>query len=204
VRLAGFFTIGIVLASPFTVQSQLPDYHVRVFNESDGIKNYVIRAIVKDHNDFLWIANFDRVQKFDGKHVTNFIIDDPRYIFCDSKNRVWVTNHNQIYKYENDVQGFLPAHVEKGSKDLLGAVFELEDGRIFLQTSSGFDILSESERQFQLFPLGISNLFPIKVDQFDFYHRTFFFAQLIQYSHWILLAGNERVCPRSMFINFTR
>ncbi len=172
---AAFLLVFVVLSAFEKVQSQLPDYHVRVFNESVGIKSYVIKSIVKDKNDFLWILDHDQVQKFDGRHVWNFKLNVPNYIFCDSKNRIWVTSYKQLYRYENDVDGFIPYPVHNLENNSLGTIFQLKDGKLYLQTATGFDVLDESAQEFRELDLGISHLHPIAVEQFDSFDQTIFF-----------------------------
>ena len=156
------------------LQSQLPDFHVRVFNESVGIRNYTIRSVIKDKHQFIWVLYHDGVQRFDGKRVWNFDVVDPRYILCDSKNRIWVTSFNQLYKFENDRDGFLPVNLDN-KKMRVGAVFELADKQLYLQTENGFYRFDQGSQQFGLLNWAFPLQNRIDVTQFDSYGQTIFF-----------------------------
>jgi ligand-binding sensor domain-containing protein/two-component sensor histidine kinase len=174
VRIAIFLLFYLFPAFLSRLQSQLPDYHVRVFNESVGIKNYVIKSISRDKNGFLWILYHDGAQRFDGRRVWNFKIAEPNYILCDKKNTIWVSSNKQHYKYSNDRDGFLPVEVDK-KNDPFGAVFQLADQHLYLQRRNGFYRLNEANNKFELLSLPFAQLQPIDVTQFDSHEQTIFF-----------------------------
>ena len=174
-RAAVLLVISLSFGAPASLRSQLPDYNVRVYDESFGIKNFIIRAIIKDKNDFLWIMNQDQVQRFDGKHVWNFKLPAPRFIFCDSKNRIWASSTTQLYKFENDVRGFVPFQVKNWQNNSYGSVFQLSDGNVYLQTRTGFDLLDEKSLEFREASFGMPHLQPITLDQLDYFGQSIFF-----------------------------
>jgi len=54
------------------LQAQLPDYHVQLFDERNGVHTSLMQGIVKDHYDFVWILYRDRIQRYDGKETMEF------------------------------------------------------------------------------------------------------------------------------------
>ena len=88
-----YITLLIIL--PLATASQMPNYHVQVFNESTGIRNYVLRSMVRDQNDFLWILYNTRVQRYDGRQVKEFGVSEDMFsMICDAQNRIWCTSRN--------------------------------------------------------------------------------------------------------------
>src|SRR6476469_1721610 len=99
----------LLLVLPFVSPCQMPDYHVQVFNESDGIRNYNFRSMVRDQNDFLWLLYDTRIQRFDGRQIKEFFVPGTLFsLLCDGNNRIWCTTRNQVYRFKNDYEGFQP------------------------------------------------------------------------------------------------
>jgi hypothetical protein len=60
-----------LLMSGLPAYCQLPDYHVQLFDESNGIRND-IEKVIMDKRDFIWLASYDQIFRFDGKGLLNF------------------------------------------------------------------------------------------------------------------------------------
>ena len=71
--------------------AQMPDYHVQVFNEEDGIHASKIIDMTMDDNNFLWLLYSDRVCRFDGKRIKEFKIEEDRLVSIekDRKNMIY-------------------------------------------------------------------------------------------------------------------
>jgi ligand-binding sensor domain-containing protein len=158
-------------------KAQMPDYHVQVFNESSGIRNYYIRTVVRDQKDFLWILYQDCVQRFDGKQVKEFRPGNGMLsMICDHSNQVWCTSTNQVYRFKNDYEGLVPLSISDSLKKTIGHVIELNDHQIYLQTSVGFYVFNEQKQVFLPFPVLPAKAPLINITRVSSKGNTIFFS----------------------------
>jgi len=119
--------------------AQLPDYHVRVFDESNGIQTGRMIKVIKDPAGFIWMLNTDYIQRFDGKNTRHFSIDETMVsIEYDSKGGIWAASASHIFRYVNEHRGFVPVAFDTAGNLRIGNLFRLPDGRLWVQTSRGF------------------------------------------------------------------
>jgi ligand-binding sensor domain-containing protein/two-component sensor histidine kinase len=175
VRVASLLLILVVgqLFSP--LRSQPVGYHAHIFNESVGIRNFGIRSILRDKNGFLWILYYDGAERFDGKRLWKFKIESPNFILCDKDNHIWVTSFRHVYQFQNDVDGFKALPVKGEEENSFGAIFELQDQQLYLNSKNGFFRFEPKSKQFNFLHLPFNNKKPIDVVHFDFYGNTIFF-----------------------------
>jgi len=128
--------------------SQLPDYHVQLFDERDGIRTNV-EHVIKDDLGFVWLSYSDRVQRYDGKQMQEFIIGDRiNSILSDLKHKVWVTSRNHVHLYDNSSAGFRIIQVESTEKISIGQVFQLPGKEVWLLTNLGFYVFDPQQSKF--------------------------------------------------------
>jgi len=172
-----WFLILLLFLLPLVSLCQLPDYHVQVFNETYGIRNFNIRSVVRDQKDFIWILYDNRIQRFDGKHVKEFYVADGMFsIICDAANRIWCTSRNQVYRYKNDFDGFVSIGINDSVFRPVGYVFELSDHRIYLNTEKTFYVFNEQQNSFIPFTVLQNKKVPINTIKMGTWGSTFFFA----------------------------
>lgn len=108
---------------------------------SSTISNHKINAFAEDKFGHIWIGTFFGLNKFDGKeHCQYFATDDSlslpdnniTYLFCDSKERLWVLTQDGVCRYTNQ-NNFHRVPMET---NYYYATYIVEDshGRIFLKT----------------------------------------------------------------------
>jgi hypothetical protein len=130
--------------------AQLPDYHVRLFDESFGIRTVGLRRMTKDRQDFVWLLYRNRVKRFDGKRITEFFPGEGlTSIFCDPGNQVWVSSTTTLYRFVNDHTGFRPVEIAAAGPLQLGAVFQLPGKPVWLLTSEGFFSYEQQSGKFR-------------------------------------------------------
>jgi signal transduction histidine kinase/ligand-binding sensor domain-containing protein len=140
------------LLAASSLRAQFPDYHIRIFDEMAGIRSHDMRKVVKDQRDFLWLLYTDRVLRYDGKQVTEFILPQgQRSLLCDSNNRIWTTSQNAVFRYENDQHGFTAVWKDTSGHMPLGSIFQMPGQSPWLETSKGFFAWNDAGKKF--FPL---------------------------------------------------
>jgi ligand-binding sensor domain-containing protein len=158
--------------------AQLPDYHVRLFDESHGFSSYAPYQIIQDQQDFIWILYADRIQRFNGKQVKEFLPGDRlARMLCDRENRIWVAGVNNMYLFSNDHQGFKKLAFDSTGGLLIGHVFQLPGKPIWLHTSKGFFELDEATLKFNKInwpELQVKP--PLNFRHFSIFENTFFFS----------------------------
>lgn len=116
-----------------------PDYHVQIFDESAGIRSHNLRRVVKDQRGFLWLQYPDRILRFDGKHVREFLLPPgQRSILCDDDNRIWSSGITGVFRFENDRKGFIPILPDTGRQLSIGVMLQVTGKKYWLETGKGF------------------------------------------------------------------
>ena len=161
------------------IHAQFPDYHLQLFDYSFGIKTGSYTSLTRDEKGFLWISYPRRVQRFDGKHIKEFSFNyDIKYLFADSKGRVWLSTSKDVFCFEDDYHGFVSIKLQyKTASSACAAIFELADSKIYLQSNEGFHLYNELERSFsQAIDVCPSrNDYPL--DVFTYKSNTIFFRK---------------------------
>lgn len=133
--------VWLVLAflSAFCVQAQLPDYHLQSYGYSYGIRPGFIHNAIKDKDGFLWILYPRSVQRFDGKQVKNFAVNGTaNSVYCDAEGQVWVTTHNGVLRFTDDVRGFRKFPVQSKGEIYPVALFEIPGSELHLLANDHF------------------------------------------------------------------
>ncbi|WP_221392984.1 sensor histidine kinase [Dyadobacter sp. NIV53] len=103
------------------IMAQLPDFHVQLLDERNGIQTGNITGIIRDKQGFLWLLSARNLQRFDGQNVKKIETDDEDFldITTDSSGTIWVTTELGIKKYVNNYVDFRRARVESPGADPL-------------------------------------------------------------------------------------
>ena len=101
--------------------SQLPDFHVQLLDESNGIETGNISSIIRDKQGFLWMLSGRHLQRFDGQNVKKIETDDEDFldIATDTSGTIWVTTELGIKRYVNNYVDFRRIKVESPTTDPL-------------------------------------------------------------------------------------
>ncbi|HZV69017.1 MAG TPA: histidine kinase [Saprospiraceae bacterium] len=129
-------------------KSQLPDYHVQIFDERHGLRTDMDH-VIRDKSGFVWLMYSDRVQRFDGKNVNEFYVGENLVaIFSDITGDVWVTAKKSVYRFENSKKGFIPIPVDSTKDITIGSVFQFPGKEVWIITSQGFYAYDRSRSGF--------------------------------------------------------
>jgi hypothetical protein len=186
---------------------QLPDYHVRLFDENYGLRDDQSK-VIRDRSGFVWITYSDRIQRFDGKKVKEFSTNNPTHsLFCDAENKIWIATDTMIYRFTNDYRGFSKISVDTGTKQAIGYFFTFPGKNVCVSATKGFYEWDRSSGRFKLIYLPeIQKRLPLLESFTAVYKNTFFFASgdsifalNIETHHLLSLPANdlEKVFPIS-------
>jgi signal transduction histidine kinase/ligand-binding sensor domain-containing protein len=147
VKLVSIIAITLISLQGLT---QLPDYHVQLFDESFGVRTSDVRKVIKDKQGFIWIMHHDGVQRFDGKHILDFVPGPIlSSIICDNSNRIWVASSSKLYRFSNDHTGFVPVSVDTIKKLAIYQVYKRPDKEVWVLTNAGLYVFDESKQVFR-------------------------------------------------------
>lgn len=178
-RKAAISLFSIVIAIiPLFIKAQPSNYHVKFFDDASGIDAGAFQRIdiTKDNDDFLWILQTTKVQRYDGKNAVDFSFDDRLVsILCDLEGVVWVTTETNVYRFINNRKEFEAVSIADQKQNAVGKVFQLKDKRVWLQTSEGFFEYDDKYNSFKRVLADIPATNNITRRNFAFFKSVLFF-----------------------------
>lgn len=140
--------VGLLICSGWSALCQLPDYHVRLFDETYGMRNDMEKVIM-DNKDFIWLASYDQIFRFDGKTTLEFAEQEHVVsILCDARGDIWTNSESRVRRFKNDREGFIPVTFDTSGDLRLGPLFLLPGREICLFTSLGVFEWNPEEKKF--------------------------------------------------------
>jgi len=126
-------------------------------NTSNGLSDNYVQSLVIDKNGFLWTGTADGLNMYDGYTITSWFkssqtglpSDTIRQLYCDSRNRIWVTTPGQVAWAGEDKK--FHAVVLPGKKELFTchSVFETTNYGVILFTANGHFYFNETKKQWE-------------------------------------------------------
>jgi ligand-binding sensor domain-containing protein len=159
--------LGFIWIGTSNGLSQYDGYVFRNFlnnpEDSTSLPNNNVRGIAEDKNGVIWlglwggVATFNpRTQKFtrlDLSFEKNH--DKVLHLFCDSKNRIWISTHQGNYLFKTD--GSLIRHWRAGKgkhelpHDEITCTIEDKSGNIWVSSRGGLCKFREKSTDFEVF-----------------------------------------------------
>ena len=134
--------------------AQLPDFHVQVLNESNGIQTTDIREIAKDKHGYLWLLSQKMVQRFNGQSVQQFrFSEDLIDIAADTAGNVWISTLTTIKKFRNEYAGFEEVATNSRGRKYFGKLLVTADSTVWMIAYDGLYRYTVSKGMFERFPL---------------------------------------------------
>lgn len=138
--------------------AQLPDFHVQLLNESNGIQTSDIREIARDKHGYLWLLSQKMVQRFNGQSVQRFRFSEVLIdIAADSAGNVWVSTLTTIKKFRNEYAGFEEVVTNSRGAKNFGKLLVAADSTVWMIASDGLYRYAASKNMFEYFSLPALN-----------------------------------------------
>ena len=153
--------------------AQEKTYIFKHITEGDGLLSNKVSAMCEDKEGYLWIGSQVGLQRFDGKHFTNYLAnvrdtaalqtDRISAVFEDSKGRLWVgTDHGSPYLFDRKTNTFYNYNFHNTQQNEIHGVWhfaEDKQGIIWAATIDGYHKLNEAINTFEAFntAFGIPN-----------------------------------------------
>lgn len=128
--------------------AQLPDYHLQMIADQEGLLSAEIISMTRDRKGYLWLLSSSSVQRTDGRQCWYYPVNESaRQIFTDSAGRIWLLAGTSVYRFVNDFTGFQPVPFLKDNDRVPLAIF-YSDGHIYLICNRGLQQWSEKTGSF--------------------------------------------------------
>lgn len=115
--------------------AQLPNYHVQLITEQQGLNTADILDIARDEEGFLWLLSLSSIQQYDGRKAKSFLFSETiRKILIDKNNRKWVLGRSGVYLFKNEFDGFQNIPVAGAGTGASIALFNV-DNTVYLLMS---------------------------------------------------------------------
>jgi len=144
----GLIGVGLMLILPNIIQGQV--YNFTTHTPSDGLIQSQVRAILQDHQRFLWLGTHGGISKYDGKQFFSITPEDgliSEFVTClyqDQNKDVWIGTEQGISRF--DGKTFINYTQSSGlSDDYINTIYEDDAGRIWLGTRTGISVMYGGE-----------------------------------------------------------
>ncbi len=164
--------IGFFLSLPFWFASLLlaQTYSPPVtINSNQGISQNAIRAILEDHNGFLWFGTDDGLNKYDGYTFTIYR-NNPRkrntiscntitYLYEDSRGILWIgTERGGLNKFNPTIEQFTvymndSSNTTSISNNHVTVILEDNNKELWIGTTNGLNHLESQKERFSYLDL---------------------------------------------------
>jgi ligand-binding sensor domain-containing protein len=129
----------------------------------EGLSQDIVRAIVQDHDGFMWFGTEDGLNRYDGysmkiyKHSTHdsttVSLNGSSDIYEDSRGRLWVGTGNGLNLFDRDRDRFIrfysnPADQGTLSSSVISVVREDRRSRLWIGTANGLNRYDEDKQKF--------------------------------------------------------
>lgn len=162
----------LLLLIGLTISAQKKSQKFIHYGKQDGLNQSSVNFIYQDSQDYLWIANFGGINRFDGYSFTSYvnefnddnsISDNSVWAILEKKNKtLWFGTKAGLSKYNRKTGDFVNYFIldNKNSSGTLAvkALFEDKNGRFYIGSEGeGLFIFSDKNKTFHLVNLIPSN-----------------------------------------------
>ena len=143
-----YYFLTLILLLQLQAAAQLPEYHVKMLSDQQGLNAADVVSLTKDKKGFLWLLSQSFIQRFDGRVATKFeFTETVTHAMADSKDRKWVLGRFGVFLFKNDHEGFTPIGITGAKGNMPVCMFE-KGSILFLLLSDGLRQLDETSMQF--------------------------------------------------------
>ncbi|WP_103072120.1 sensor histidine kinase [Aquimarina sediminis] len=157
------FFIVVVLLFHFFVSAQKRSRKFTHYGKQDGLNQSSVNFIFQDSHDYVWIANFGGINKFDGYQFTSYInefgedtsiADNSVWTIIENRDKtLWFGTKKGLSKYNIAEDNFTNYFIRENNKSIgtlaVKALFEDEKGRFYIGSEGeGLYIFSKDKEVF--------------------------------------------------------
>lgn len=148
-------------------QSQLV---LNKINQTNGLSNDRVRAIVKEKNGFVWVGTENGLNRYDGhkikvynKQNSNLSSNDISDLLIDKKGKIWIaTLGGGLNLYNPQKDNFIvfrnnPKNNSSITSNELNSLFEDGNNTFWIGTKNGISCLNEANKNFTSFKFDSKN-----------------------------------------------
>ncbi|MGB0523067.1 MAG: two-component regulator propeller domain-containing protein [Flammeovirgaceae bacterium] len=120
----------------------ISQYSLKVWSTEAGLPSISLTDMLQADNEYIWIATYNGLSRFDGVKFTNYTIDNVPSLHANAiktleyfDNTLWVGSHKGIVKYTNGVFSEESGLTTLGQVSIEDLKFD-QKGRLFIGTTS--------------------------------------------------------------------
>ena len=136
---------------------------IHKYSTEQGLSNNTILSILQDKYGLIWISTEEGLNKFDGSRIrtykiskedtSNFLGNQARFIFEDSKGTLWVGSDNGgLFIFDRDYENFKPCFErdEQNKAKYFDArsIAEDKNGNLWIGTNEGLKKFDKNIQDF--------------------------------------------------------
>ncbi len=155
------YIIGYMLLVCTSSPTNAQVYNVTTYTPSDGLIQSQVRAILQDHQRFLWLGTHGGVNRYDGKLFNNYtpadslLSDFVTCLFQDSQHNIWIGTEQGVSRF--DGKSYENYRRDSGlESDYVNTIIEDDQGRIWLGTKEGISVMDSGKWKSDLLRWGDS------------------------------------------------
>ena len=131
-------------------------HHYKHLNSASGLPHQQVEALAQDQKGYVWIGTRNGLARYDGYEMKCYYHDDSRptslansfvrFLFVDSRNRVWACTTGGVSRYRpatDDFENYIRC------TEYMTSIVETSDGRIFC-AGNGLHLYDEQADTFKL------------------------------------------------------
>ena len=120
----------------------ISQYSLKVWTTDDGLPSISLTDIVQADSQYIWIATYNGLSRFDGVNFTNYSIDNVKEMHSNAittleyhQQALWIGTHKGILKYQNGIFSEEIGLLELQEASIEKLAFDSED-RLWIGTTS--------------------------------------------------------------------
>ncbi len=153
--------INILIWMSISIMGYAQVYNFTTYTPSDGLIQSQVRAILQDHQRFLWLGTHGGISRYDGKQFINYTPEDSLisdFVTClyqDAQLNIWIGTESGVSCFNG--KQFVNYNRYSGlENDYVNDIIEDSEGRIWLGTNRGISVMDSNMGRFDLLRWGDS------------------------------------------------
>src|SRR5687768_526612 len=126
-----FLPLMFVISGATMTYSQKPDLSFKRISVLEGLSHSFVKAIIQDHQGFMWFGTDDGLNKYDGYNITiykhipeitsSISSSNVTGLLIDANKNLWVRTDKGVDLYRQDTDNFIRC---KGAPEFAKVLYE--------------------------------------------------------------------------------